>query len=367
MKYLLVVFFFSCAALEKTSEKIFKKPVRDTKVLNVSWNKNLDPEYKTGNLPISGITPKITSDKLMVGSLEGGVYVYNHNGINTAHLDTNGAVVGRPLLKNNILYYGTNEGYVVATDLATKKVIFKEFLQSPVESDVIAHEDLIIVRLRSHVVVALNKTDGKIKWHYKRSVAQLSTLNRLSTPKVYKDNLIFGTADGYLVSVKLIDGALEWERKLSNKKKFIDIDMTPSLIDNKIWIGSLGGDFHLINPDNGNVINKYKLNASAEPVYIGHKVYIFDDTGHVYVFSLDGKLDTKKKISKFSFGSAKFWKHYLVASTYKGHILAIDPRTLKVVDTFHLGHKFSSIFGHLETDGKSLAAYSSRNRLYVFK
>jgi len=367
MKYLLLLTILSCSGLERVSEKVFTKPIRNKKILNVSWNKNLDPTYKVGNLPISGITPKLTADKLMVGSLEGGVYIYNHNGIEKTHIKTKGSVVGRPLLRNNILYYGTNEGNVVATDLSTKKVIFKEFLQSPIESDVVDYKDIIIVRLRSHVVVALNKSDGKIKWHYKRSVAQLSTLNRISTPKVYKENLIFGTADGYLVSVKLADGAIDWERKLSNKKKFIDIDMSPSLFEDKIWIGSLGGDFHLINPNNGNVITKYKLNASAEPVNIGNKVYVFDNSGYVYVFKLDGSLQTKKKISQFSFGSAKYWKQYLVASTYKGHILAVDPRTLKVVDTFHLGHKFSSIFGHLETDGKSLAAYSSRNRLYVFK
>ncbi len=367
IKFLVFSLFFSCSSLHKKAKTIFNKPTKKSSVFRLSWNKNLDPEYDIGNLPIGGITPKIHNDKIYVGNLSGGMHVFDLNGRDSGSFSED-PILGRPLIKDNIMYYGTSEGHLVSKDLSSGKILFKEFLQSPIESDITSINNQILIRLRSHVLVSVDEKTGKILWHYKRSVPQLSTLNRVSTPLIHNGNIIFGTADGYIVSLKSSDGGLNWERKLTKKRKFIDIDMKPLLIEGKIWIGSLAGNFHILEPSSGATLKEYKYLASAEPVLKDSAVYLFTDSGEVLVLNAkDGSLLKKKKISSESFGSSKFWKSHLVASTYRGKLYAIDPSSLEVVEEFNFGHKFSSIFGHLESNDDLLAAYSSRNRLYVFK
>ncbi len=365
---LLLSLLFSCANLEKKAKKIFNKPERKKNVFQLSWNKNLDPEYELGNLPIGGVTPKLGEEKLYVGNLAGGMHIFDFSGKDMGSFSDSEPVLGRPLIKDNIIYYGTSEGHLVAKDKTSGKIIFKEFLQSPVESDISFFDGKILARLRSHVLVALDEKTGKVVWHYKRSVPFMSTLNRVSTPLAHNSNLIFGTADGYLVSVKASDGGLNWERKLSKKKKFVDIDMNPVLIENKIWIGSLGGNFHVIEPDSGATLKEHKYMVSAEPVKHNKSVFVFTDAGEALIFNaVDGTLIQKRKILDQSFSSARKWKEHFIVSTYSGKLLAIDPESMKIADTFNLGHKFSSVFGRLESNKDFLAAYSSRNRLYVFK
>ncbi len=79
------------------------------------------------------------------------------------------------------------------------------------------------------------------------------------------------------------------------------------------------------------------------------------------------KLIKKKKLFSHNISSIIWWKKKLIVSSVSGKIAAVDPVTYEVIETFHLGHESSAVFGKLKVADEKMAVLSSRNRLYVFK
>src|SRR3989338_6596265 len=75
LKILSLLFFVSCS--HKWLSEM--EPPHHAKNFNVSWSKNLDPEYETGNLPIGFSTPVIHSGLVYQPAQDGTLNVYDLN------------------------------------------------------------------------------------------------------------------------------------------------------------------------------------------------------------------------------------------------------------------------------------------------
>ncbi len=368
---LLILFiFFSCSKLEKVSElkKYFNKPVQQKRFFNLAWNKNLDPKYREGNLPIGWVTPAIDNNRLFVGDLSGNLNVFDKKVGRRVHFTKEeGAIQGKPLIHKEMVIYGTSEGKIVARDKSTLKLIYKKKLGSSIESEVYPYRGRLFVHLRNHTIAALDIKTGKILWSYKRAVPFLTTLNRVSVPLGYKNAIIVGFADGYLASLSIHDGHILWEKKLSLAKKFLDIDLSPVIVKGTIWVGSLGSDFFIINPKNGVTLRRLMHKVATPPIKYGKKMVLLTDDGELLKLDYLGAVEKKYKLAEAGFSSAIVWKDHIVASTFDGTLVALSKDLSKVIDTYYFGYTYSSLFGFIEADKENLAAYSSRNRLYVFK
>src|SRR5690606_40702495 len=65
--FLSLLTLFSCSS----SSLKLTPPKQEGKVLTVAWNKNLDLEYRSGNLPIGVGAPRIYEDMVYMGALNG--------------------------------------------------------------------------------------------------------------------------------------------------------------------------------------------------------------------------------------------------------------------------------------------------------
>jgi outer membrane protein assembly factor BamB len=360
---------FSCAQIKglKTSLPI-PTQTRTEAPLKLSWNKNLDPEYDLGNLPIGWVTPALHEDRLYVGDLSGNLRIYDvHNGRLLHIFNEGGAIQGRPLIKDDRIIYGTVNGDLIARSLTDFSVVYKVNLGSPIESEIVSEDKRIFVHLRGHTIVALDFKAGKVLWSYKRAIAFLTTLNRVSIPFIYKNFLIVGFADGNVGALSVADGSLKWEEKIVTGKKFIDVDIRPKLIDGKLWVSSMLGDVVMMNPNTGTVLRRIQRKVAVRALEYQKKVLLLTDQGHIVASDKSGSILFDKKIGDDGFSSAVIWKNRLYASTFGGKIYSFDQDLNQIEGKFELGNENSSLFGHLESDEEHLAAYSSRNRLYVFK
>jgi alcohol dehydrogenase (cytochrome c)/quinohemoprotein ethanol dehydrogenase len=59
------------------------------------------------------------------------------------------------------------------------------------------------------------------------------------------DNIIWGTLDGRLVSVKAATGELVWEKQVTDTEQWHSITGAPRIADGKILIGEAGSEFHM--------------------------------------------------------------------------------------------------------------------------
>lgn len=334
----------------------------------MTWAKNLDPKYSSGNRPIGFASPTISEDIVYMGSLGGDMNAFNSD---TGQLiwtrneaqPLNAKVA---LYKDNIVY-GSMYGRLFSRNSISAKINYSIDLGAPIESAPLVSDGKLYVHLRDHKIVALDAQTGKVFWTYQRSIPFKITLQRVSRPIAYGESIIVGFADGHLVKISKNEGIVQWESSLSKAQKFVDVDLTPVIFNDQVIAGSAAGKLSFLNPSNGLVTKTVNIIAGHSPIILGKEMYVGSIFGEIYKLDVTGQIISKQRVSEFSIGSITNWKGMLAVSTMGEDLLVVDPYDLSIKDSWKLGTEVSSTFGELVTDGNVLSLYSSRNRLYVFK
>lgn len=345
-----------------------KKASLNKKIFKVKWSKNLDPIHNAGNLPIGTASPLIDEDILYIGSLSGVMHAFDlESGRLIWQKDEKQAINAKATRFKDSVIYGSKFGRFFSRHYLTGKLNYAIDLGASIESSPVVYAGRMFLHLRNHRIVALDASTGKIIWSYKRSVPYTTTLQRVSKVLPYGNNIIVGFADGYVGAISINEGIIVWEQKLSNKHKFIDVDLDPVVFANSVVLGSANGDLSFVNPDNGLVNRSYRLTLSAKPLKLDGRLIVGSLHGDLMVINEDLSIGTKKNISEDAITSIAHWRGNIVASTLDGKIIAVDKIGFDKKDTFDLGTDYSTVFGQIVQSNDHLAVYSSRNRLYIFQ
>ncbi len=355
----------SCSSMR---QYIPKADVSPKAKLTPAWIKNLDPLYDSGNLPIGLQSPLIN---------EGIVYAGHNSGFMQAYELENGRVIwsefdgsayhaGAVAYKDHIIY-GTVQGRVISRHGIMGTIKYSVDLGASVETRGVVYNGRIIFQLRNHQVICLDVETGKIIWGYKRSVPYLTTLQRASTPIVYKEKVLVGFADGTFAALSLEEGVLLYETKLTTATKFVDVDNNPFIYDDKVYISPSGGQLSLIDPNTGKILRTSDFSTSRAPISRDDQLIFGTPNGEIILTDKNLNPLKTQKVSKGTITSIVPYKSYFAAASTVGEIILLDNKTLEVVETYYLGHAYSAVFGDMVSTPESLAVLSSRNRLFLFK
>ncbi len=335
------------------------------------WIKDMDPAYETGNLPIALQSPLIHEGIVYVGHNSGSMQAYELENGKPVWSEFDGSTYhAAPVAYNDQIIYGTVEGRVISRQYTTGKIKYSVDLGASIETKGVIHKGRIFFHLRNHQVFCLDVETGKILWGYKRSVSSLTTLQRASTPLVYKDRVLVGLADGTLVALSVDEGLLLFETKLSTASKFQDVDNAAFVLNDKLYVGAVNSPLSMIDPNTGKILKRADFVASRAP-YMNKKdneeqLIFGTPSGELIQTDKNLNILNKVKIAEGMITSIVPFKKGLAVSTTSGEILFVDPVSLKVFETFYLGHAYSAVFGHLESAENHLSVLSSRNRLFTF-
>lgn len=367
---LLAFGLLSCAQLKKLEQKIGKQIEAreyESRALNLSWTKNLDPIHSSGNLPIGMNSPFVSEDILYIGDLSGYMHAYDLNSgrviweVNEKH--SFNSMANR--FENSVLY-GSKNGRFFSRNYLTGKLNYSVDLGAPIESQPVVSQGRAIIHLRNHTIVTLDAKTGKIFWRYKRSVPYTTTLQRVSKVLSIKNRLIVGFADGYVASLSLEEGAVVWEQKISTGFKFVDVDATPVLFNNRLVVGSASGPVRYLNLSNGGIETTIEFTLSHTPYKDKNSLIAGSVLGEIYRIDKVGKILKQKKLSENSISSVSPYKIGFIVTTMGSEIFYLN-KDFGVIEKFNLGTDQSAVFGEVSADEDVVSLYSSRNRLYVFK
>lgn len=359
-----LIVFCSCSTFKNVDIKGAKEL---PKFFTARWIKNLDPGHDTGNLPIALQSPLI---------YRGFVYVGDNSGHMNAYSLEDGRLIWRfaeqdgyhsmPVAYKNSIIYGNANGRLYSRDYRSGKLNYAVDVGASVESQPTIYKGRLFLHSRNHQVFALDVETGKILWAYKRSVPFLTTLQRVSRPFVYSNRVYVGFADGFVASFSTEEGVLLWETKVAEGNKFIDVDSAPIVFSGKLVVTSMSDSLAVVNIKNGLIERKIPYSVSRAP--FTHKEHLIAGTadGELIRLDKDFKVVLKKKIAKDSVSNIRYFKNRLIISTVDGYLISVDDQNFDVEEQRFLGHKSSAIFGDLAIEDDSMAAMSSRNRLYVF-
>jgi outer membrane protein assembly factor BamB len=365
LKLILLATLASCSQLKSLN---VKAPQKSESFFKVRWAKNLDFDYKPGNLPITYGGTSMSEDAVFAGALDGSFRAIDaENGRELWSFKESTPIAAPALVFGEHVYYGTQGGRLIVRHQVSGELKYEIDLGAPIESAPVISQGRLVIYLRGHQILCLDAETGKIVWNYRRAVPVTVTLQRTSRPLIIGNKIILGFADGHAGALSLDEGTLIWEQKVVETQKFVDVDLNPILVDNMVIIGSPSGELKALDPNTGAIKRQYPVVSMTNPLSRGEVLVVGTVMGEVVFMGVDGKIIKEGSVSKHAINQLWWWKNYVVVSTFAGELLAIDPLDFSVVSRFDLGHSQSAIFGDAALSESGLGILTSRNRLFFFE
>ena len=358
----------SCSGLQSVTNKIEGKKL-NIDPLRVAWSKNLEPNYESGNLPISLSSPLIADGILYAADGRGNFNAYNvENGRKMWTQKIKGQMTSAPIVFENLLIFGDSTGRVYARDLNKGELAYEFDLDAGIDSTPVVANDRLFIHTRNHKLFSLDAYTGRVIWSYKRSVPYYSTVQRAATPLIRDGRVYTGFADGYFLCFTIEEGQVLWERRLSPGQKFVDVDMRPVTFNNKILVGSVDDRTEVINLKSGVLFKKLNFRSNRAGLEVdGGKNIVFGSVDGELVYIDSAFQEYKRvKLSDEAISSLAPWKGGVVATTVGKTAFYINDKGI-VTQKFDLGSAYSAVFGQMSYDEEFLAFISSRYRLYTFR
>ncbi len=167
---------------------------------------------------------------------------------------TGGSVISSPSVFDDIVYFGSTDGYIYAVDAWTGNLIWKYQTGAPVESSVAVANGWVYTGGDDGYVYCLDPHSGALKWKTFVDGNKEFTFGNLvlkSSPAVADGAVYIGSLDGYLYALDWNTGAILWQTKANGP-----IESSPAYADGAVY-------FTAEEPTTGMV---YKLDAATGAV-----------------------------------------------------------------------------------------------------
>jgi outer membrane protein assembly factor BamB len=190
-----------------------------------------------------------------------------------------------PVLSDNLVITGFDDGKVVAADLQTGDTLWSVIVDTPVghtELEKLADVDAAAVAMGHDVYVVgyhgrvamLDQSNGQIWWAQDASSYRGLTLDQTA--------LYVSGADGSVIAIKRSNGAQLWEQKALHQRGLT----APAVVGDALVVGDSDGYIHWLSIKDGSLMARastgYRISNS--PVVSGDKVFVQNDKGKLLVY-----------------------------------------------------------------------------------
>lgn len=293
---LVLVLYQGCGYSEKTqnSSSIFRGNISRTG--DFSFTKqppsNLSLKWKFKSEYAMNCTPIIYKGTIFYGDADGHVYALDEkSGALKWKMNFSTAIDYALMTHDNYLYFSERNGEVYCCDITEGAIIWKKFFEKQICTDLIVYDEKLIVCDYAGNIQALNYKSGDVLWSYKAK-AGIGATNA-----IHNNILYVGDSDKNLNSINLDNGKLYWELKLSRTLGSI---VGVSFYDDKLYVVSSLDGVYCINPNNQNIIWKFKCEPVSDNLCVNENYVIFGagenayspDKSVDYLIALDRKKGT---------------------------------------------------------------------------
>jgi outer membrane protein assembly factor BamB/predicted phosphodiesterase len=188
--------------------------------------------FKTGGSIYS--SPAVHENKIVFGSADGYVYCLNDIGKEIWKLKTKAAVLGCAVISNNVVYIGGSDHYFRAIDLAAGKEIWSfGGLAGPVVSTPVIYKDNVIFGAWDTYLYSLNRLTGKLIWKWSNG-SSVRNYSPAACIPVIKDDVVYVAApDRYLTAIDAVTGETLWRTNESTVRESIGFSQNGKFIYGK--------------------------------------------------------------------------------------------------------------------------------------
>ena len=293
----------------------------------LAWQKNVGKRSPIGFAPL----------------LQGGiVYTASENGQVVATEIASRKELWRAAIKESLsagvgggkdaVFVGTRKGEVVALDLSGKQL-----WRSAVSSDILvapqAFGGVVVVRTVDGRMVGLNESDGKRRWLQQRTNPPL-VLRNLGAVAAENGVIYAGMPGGRLMASKVDDGGLVWETLVSQPRgateleRIADVASVPLLDAEKVCAVSYQGRLACFGAEKGALDWSREVSSATGLAKDDKAIYTTDANGVVMGFlkTAGTSLWKQDKLKGRKLSAPALFGNYVIVGDVDGfvHLLARD-------------------------------------------
>jgi len=221
------------------------------------WVTKLKKEKLITLRPFQFTVPAIGENHIYVGAASGYFYALNKK---TGHKDWTAklatAVYAEPVFDDAAVYVADRKGTIYALNKTDGKVLWQFDTGAEISSRPLLTADAIYVTTMTRQLIAIDREGRGRKWLVAQpGQSSQMTIKGSSSPVLYNGNIYVGYSDGTIVCHRTSDGSIVWSKPLTNRAaRFTDVDSTPLIVNNVLYVSTLDDKTYALNPANGDMI-----------------------------------------------------------------------------------------------------------------
>jgi len=237
---------------------------------------------------------------------------------------TGDRVISSPVFKDNVIYFGGDDGNVYAVDAATGRQIWKRATNGPVPATPAIADGTVYIGSYDGKFYAFNAQTGALKWKFAtdgerrfeaKGLHGMKPKNQtiadpfdtfLSSPVVANGVVYFGSGDGNLYALDSATSNLRWKFKTGDV-----VHASPALADGVLFFGSWDSYFYAVDAATGK--EKWRFHGGEDPTMhnqVGFQSSPAVVNGTVYTGCRDSNLyalDAATGKEKWRFNNEMSW------------------------------------------------------------
>jgi outer membrane protein assembly factor BamB len=261
----LLALFGACTGKQQSSYGLEgTERLRSGAAVIVRWTLPLDPAGER-YVPVEQAAPAVDPEagRVYVGSTEGTLWALDaDDGKKRYGYRANAAIEAQPVVdpQRDEVYAATVTGQVLALHGASGALRWKAEADGSISQPALLSEDAVYVVTDTDLVVAFARTDGKVLWRYRREPHEGFAIAGHAGLALAGSRLLTGFGDGVVVALDSSDGRLLWEsdtsvdlEDLDPTRRFTDVDTTPLVVGDTVYVASFSGGLYALELDSGGV------------------------------------------------------------------------------------------------------------------
>jgi outer membrane protein assembly factor BamB len=237
-----------------------------SEVLRLRFRRALVSELAQTFRPTERSTPEPDphGSRIFVGTSDASLYcVRAEDGATMWRFSTHAPIEAEPLYvrEADAVYFASGDGAVYAVGATNGREKWHHDIRLLAQRRPVAAADAIYVTAGGTAVFAIDRQSGERLWAYRREAPEGFTVEGQAGIATAGRHLYTGFSDGVVAALSAIDGSVEWERDTSADVEEIegqgapslDVDTTPVVVGDRIFVASIGGGVYALEKEGGGV------------------------------------------------------------------------------------------------------------------
>ena len=256
--------------------------------------------------------------------------------------------VGAPVdagltLEGEGLFVATSDGLILALDPLSGDERWRYRLSHPVERSPVFSEGVLVVPSSGDSVTALDAKSGRFLWFYRRPRGAGMTVSGSAGVAVSAGRVVAAFSDGAVVTLAFDDGRVVWERVFPSKTSFVDIDATPVVVGEGVFVASFEGAVYSLSLLDGAVRWSVETGQRiTQAVKAGKHLVVAGPGAALALRPSDGKRLWRAPLAEGNPAEPIVHRGQLLVGTDQGPLYGLSLRTGRHLTAFGPGNGVSA-------------------------